>query len=180
MNKLLLTTLGLLAALSAYAQGTFNASNSYVPTGATAKAFVLDALGVPLLKANGRVEILNAADQASLSPNGAAGVALGADGLFFINNLVVPGVAAGGSANIVVRAWDVTTGATFADATAKSSGLVTVSPLGGGPTPAATFAANSNFVGLTLSAGPIVPEPSTIALAAFGVAGLFFVARRKS
>jgi hypothetical protein len=180
MNKLLLTTLGFLAALSAYAQGTFNASNNYIPTGQTAKAFILDSAGLPLAKANGRVEILNAADQASLSPGGSAGVALSLDGLFFINNLVVPGVATGGTAPIVVRAWDSTTGATFAEATSKISGLVTVSSLGGGTTPAATFGANSNFIGLQLAGGPVIPEPSTVALAALGVAGLFFVARRKS
>jgi hypothetical protein len=178
MNKLLLTTLGFVAALSAYAQGTFNASNNYTPTGASAKAFILNPAGLPLAKANGRVEILNAADQATLSPNGSAGVALTLDGLFFINGLTVPGVATGGSANIIVRAWDVTTGATFAAATDKISGLVTVSSLGGGTTPAATFAANSNFVGLQLTG--VIPEPSTVALAALGVAGLFFVARRKS
>ncbi len=179
MNKLLLTALGVFAALSAYAQGTFNASNNYIPAGASAKAFILNSSGAALSKSVGRVEILNAADQASLSPGGSAGVALSLDGLFFINNLVVPGVATGGSANIIVRAWDSSTGATFADAKDKISGLITVSNLGGGTTPAATFAANSNFVGLQLPGTPVIPEPSTIALAALGVAGLAFVARRK-
>lgn len=178
MNKLLLTTLGMFAALSAFAQGTFNASNNFTPTGASTKAFIFATDGTtPLAKANGRVEILNAADMSTLSPGGSAGVALTLDGLFFINGLSVPGTSTGGSANIIVRAWDSTTGATFAEALTRTSGLITVSSLGGGTTPAATFAANSNFVGLTVA---VIPEPSTVALAALGVAGLFFVARRKN
>jgi len=181
MNKLLLIAVALAAGLSALAQGTFNASNNYIPTGATAKAFVLGSDGLPVPKANGYVQILNAADQSTLSPNGDAGVAFGGAGLFFVNDLIVPGVPTGGTASIVVRTWDITTGATWDVATSKSSGLVTVTGLGGGTTPNATFAANSNFVGLQLSGGtgPVTPEPSTIALAAFGLVGLVFVARRK-
>lgn len=181
MNKLLLTTFGMFAALSAFAQGTFNASNNYTVPGASTKAFVFATDGTtPLAKANGKVTIQNAADGSFLSPGGAAGVSLAADGLFFINGLSVPGTATGGSANIIIRAWDSSTGATWNDAlirTPVASGLITVSSLGGGPTPPATFAANSNFAGLTVE---VVPEPSTVALAALGVAGLFFVARRKN
>ncbi|MBN9692839.1 MAG: PEP-CTERM sorting domain-containing protein [Verrucomicrobia bacterium] len=181
MNKLLLTTLGMFAALSAFAQGTFNASNNYTVPGASTKAFVFAPGGTtPLAKATGKVSIQNAADGSFLSPNGAAGVALTLDGIFFINGLTVPGAATGSSANIIVRAWDSASGATWADALVRSdaaSGLITVSNLGGGPTPAATFAANSNWAGLTVN---VVPEPSTVALAALGVAGLFFVARRKN
>jgi len=183
MNKLLLTALGMVVALSTYAQGTFNASNNYPIPGQPdplKKAFILNDAGAALSKAVGRVEILNAADSTTLSPGGSAGVALLADGLFFINGLSVPGVATGGSAQIIVRAWDSTSGATFAEALNKVSGLITVSSLGGGTTPAATFAANSTFTGLQLPGVPVIPEPSTVALAALGVAGLFFVARRKS
>lgn len=178
MNKLLLTTLGMFAALSAFAQGTFNASNNYTPTGASNKAFIFATDGTtPLAKAIGKVAILNAADGSYLSANGANGVSLLGDGLFFINGLSVPGVATGGTAQIIVQAWDSTTGATYSSALSKAEGLITVQRLGGGPTPPATFAADSNFVGLTVS---VIPEPSTVALAALGVAGLFFVARRKN
>jgi hypothetical protein len=181
MKKLFLTSLGLIAGLLAYAQGTFNASNNYNIPGTTTKAFVLDGTsGLPLSKATGKVQIINVADGSTLSANGDSGVGLSLDGLFFINGLIVPGVGTGGSANILVRAWDSATGATWATAvnrSAPNSGLVTVNSLGGGPTPAATFSANSNFIGLTVEG---IPEPSVIALAALGIAGLFFVARRKS
>jgi hypothetical protein len=179
MNKLLLIASGLALAVSSYAQGLFNANNNYTPLGASTKAYVLDAAGLPLAKAVGRVEILNAADQSSLTPGGAAGVGFLGDGLFIVNNIAVPGVAVGGSANIVIRAWDSSTGATFAEATSKISGLVTVSSLGGGTTPNATLALNSGFVGLQIP-GTVIPEPSVVALATLGIAGLFFMARRKN
>jgi len=179
MNKLLLTTLGMVAAVSAaYAQGTFNANNNFTPAGASAKAFVLDPSGNPLAKANGRVEILSGGT--SLSPNGSAGVALTLDGLFFINGLVAPNAGLGGTANLVVRAWDVTSGATYDAAKTRGSVNVVISSLGGGTPPPATFGNNSDFKGLKLEGGGVIPEPSTVALAALGVAGLFVMARRKS
>jgi len=185
MNKFLLITLGLAASLSAFAQGVFNASNNYPPTG---KLFVLDVTGVPLPTGVGRVTLQNAANNAVLNYQKDAttvapadGIALSLPGVFFINGVVVDGVAAGGTAQIRVLAWDSSTGATYAEAVNKTAGLITIGPLGGGTAPPATFAANSNWAGLTLiNTGPVIPEPSTVALAALGVAGLFFVARRKS
>ncbi|MBM3901967.1 MAG: PEP-CTERM sorting domain-containing protein [Verrucomicrobia bacterium] len=176
MNKLLLTTLGMVAAVSAaYAQGTFNANNNFVPAGASAKAFILGTDGNALAKANGRVEILEGST--TLSPNGSAGVALTLDGLFFINGLASGSAGLGGTANLVVRAWDVTSGATYDTALVRGAVNVVVSSLGGGTTPPATFGNNSDFKGLSVS---VIPEPSTVAFAALGVAGLFVVARRKA
>lgn len=175
MNKLLLTALGVVAAFAAQAQGVFNANNNFTPTGAATRAFVVDVGGANLSKATGKVEFV-LADGTSLTAGGSAGVALAADGLFFINGVTVPGVAVGGTANIIVRAWDSATGATYNDALERAEVAVTVTGLGGGTTPPATFALNSNFTGLQLA---VVPEPSTYALAAMGAVGLFLVARRK-
>jgi hypothetical protein len=175
MNKLILTALGVAAAFAAQAQGVFNANNNYTPTGAAGRAFVVDVGGANLSKATGKVEFV-LPDGTSLTPGGSAGVSLAADGLFFINGVTVPGVAVGGNANIIVRAWDSATGATYDAALERASVAVTVTGLGGGTTPPATFALNSNFTGLTLA---VVPEPSTYALAAAGAVGLFLVARRK-
>ncbi|MBN9692838.1 MAG: PEP-CTERM sorting domain-containing protein [Verrucomicrobia bacterium] len=174
-----LIAFGLLSTVSALAQGTFNASNNYTVPGASTKALIFVVEGIPLAKSVGRVAVQNATDGSFLSPNGAAGVALTLDGLFFINGLTVPDVAPGGTAHVIVRAWDASTGPNWFDALVRSnpgSGLVTVNNLGGGLTPAASFAADSNFTGLTF----FVPEPSTVALTALGVAGIFFVARRKN
>lgn len=175
MNKLLLTALGVVAAFAAQAQGVFNANNNFTPTGAAERAFIKDVGGANLSKATGKVEFV-LADGTSLTAGGSAGVSLTADGLFFINGVTVPGVGVGGTANIIVRAWDSSTGATYDAALERASANVTVTGLGGGTTPPATFALNSNFTGLTLA---VVPEPSTYALAAAGAVGLFLVARRK-
>ena len=139
------------------AQGTFNANNNYVPAGASTKAYVLDITGNPLAKAYGRVEILSGS--ITLSPNGSAGVPLTLDGMFFINGMVVPGTGVGGTATLVVRAWDVRTGATYDAATLHRSVEVVISNLGGGSTPPATFGNNSTFAGLRLSEG-LTPPPA--------------------
>jgi hypothetical protein len=174
MNKLILTALGVVAAFAAQAQGVFNANNNYTPTGAAGRAFIVDVGGANLARETGKVEFI-LPDGTSLT-GGSAGRALVAPGLFSINDVVVPGVATGGTANIIVRAWDSSTGATYDSALERAQVSVTIGPLGGGTTPPATFSLNSNFTGLQLA---VVPEPSTYALAAAGAVGLFLVARRK-
>jgi hypothetical protein len=165
MNKLFLTALGVAAAFAAQAQGVFNANNNFTPTGASSRAFVLDVGGTPLSKATGKVEFLY--NGTSLTANGSAGVSLTADGLFFINGTVVPGVPGGGSANIIIRAWDSSTGATFDAALERGQVSVTFTGLAEGTTPPPVLSA-TGFSGIQLA---VVPEPSTYALAAAGAVG---------
>jgi hypothetical protein len=176
MNKLLLAVITLAAGLTALAQGTVNLNNNYIVPGGATKAFVNLATGLPVPKALGRVEVLDSTGAVISGVKDGSGNTFGADGLFFLGVTEVPAVPTGGTATLVIRAWDSSTGATYADATAKANTVVTVAGLGGGITLPPTLAA-AGFAGLTLSGG--VPEPSTVALAALGVAGLFFVARRK-
>lgn len=171
----------LLTSFAVHAQGTFNASNNFIPAGFTTKAFVLGGDCLPLSKTVGRVDVLDARDGSFLSPNGPAGIALTLDGLFFINGLSVPGVATGGSAQLVIRVWDSSTGSTYDGALARGQTLVTIRNLGGGSVPAATFAADSDFVGVELERlGEPCPEPSSVLLAALGMAGACWGFRRKS
>lgn len=148
--------LGSLVEFAAVAQGTFNANNNFVTVGASSKAFVLDESGNPLAKAKGRVEILSGG--VTLSPGGNLGVPLTLDGLFFINGMAVPGVGLGGTAIVVVRAWDVSSGATYDAALVRAMTIVTVNNLGGGTTPPASFGNNSDFKGLRLQGTPVGPE----------------------
>lgn len=179
--KTTLTLSLFLTCLAVHAQGTFNASNNFIPSGLTTKAFVLDYQCLPMSKAVGRVDILDARDGSFLSPNGPAGIALTLDGLFFINGLSVPGVATGGSAQVVVRVWDSSTGPDYASALARGQTLVTIRNLGGGSVPAATFAADSNFVGVELVGfGEPCPEPSSVLMLALGMVGACWGFRRKS
>ncbi len=151
-----LRLLGSLLSLAAVAQGTFNANNNFIPQGASSKALILDEFGNPLSKAKGRVEVLF--ENTTLSPNGNAGYALTLDGLFFINGLIVPGVPTGGTATLAVRAWDVSSGATYETALVKAMTWVTINSLGGGTTPPATFGNNSDFMELRLQGTPAGPE----------------------
>ena len=148
--------LGILLACTAAAQGTFNANNNFTPGGASTKAFILDETGNVLAKAKGRVEVLFG--NTTLSPKGTAGVPLTLDGLFFINGLAVPGVPTGGTATLAVRAWDVSSGATYDTALVRAMTWVTITSLGGGTTPPATFGNNSDFKGLRLQGTPAGPE----------------------
>jgi hypothetical protein len=167
MKKTILA-IGLVAmSVSAFAQGTFNAKN-------TSTSPVLGADGLKLSKATGRVEILVGGTLVPLAKNTFA-----ADGIFSLG-VVTTGVASGGTASVTVRAWDTGAGATYADAVAAGRGFATatfdVAGLGGG---LVTPPGMDNFKGFTLSSAGVVPEPTTIALAALGLGGLLFVSRRK-
>ena len=127
--KRFLLVLGLLASvLSAVAQGTINAKNS-----GTASP-LLAADGSKLTVANGRFEILFGDLLLSMLND-----RLDVDGVFSDGVLGVPGVLAGGTAAITVRAWDIGAGATYALAQAAGTGFASatfdVVGLGGDLTP---------------------------------------------
>ena len=125
--------------------GTFNAKNS-----ATASP-LLASDGSKLTVANGRFEILFGDMLLSVQND-----RLDVDGVFSDGVHAVPGVPAGGTAAITVRAWDITAGATFALAQASGSGFGSatfdVVGLGGGLTPPPAM---DNFKGIRLAPGPV-------------------------
>ena len=103
------------------------------------------------------------------------------NGRFTLGQLDV-GVA-GDTVKLTVHAWDLRTGATYATATTRAASAVFTSPTLGGDvdndpnTPAAVASSMAlNFKSFKLE---IVPEPSTMALAALGLGGLIFISRRK-
>ncbi|HAB18667.1 MAG TPA: hypothetical protein PLX89_08810 [Verrucomicrobiota bacterium] len=178
MQPPVLIALGLLTMFSrASAQGWFGALNNYFLPGTTTQPFILDQWGNPASRFVGRVEIIDAATGNTLSRNGKGGVALTFDGIFYAGAMQVPGSPVGSSANLVVLAWDSTTGPTWAEATTRSGwleGQVTICCLSSSTTPVPTFEKDSNFEGLQFQ---VVPEPSASALAAVGFASLFLVSR---
>lgn len=171
MNKILLTIAGLAAGLTALAQGTVNLNNNYIPTGAGAKAFILGVSGSPLQ--GGTVEVWSGT---TLLKSGAVGAAANTAGLFFLGVTEIPGVPTGGSGSIVIRSWDNASGTSWDTAQIRAETIVSLTGLGGGTTPTPGLGVAGNFTGLQLQA---IPEPSTVALAALGLVGLLFVARRK-
>ncbi|MFM7214130.1 MAG: PKD domain-containing protein [Verrucomicrobiota bacterium] len=152
-NRMLLLLGGLLS-FAALGEGTFNASNNFTPDGASQKAFLLDIDGTPLNKNQGRVELLLLNGLQTLTPNGALGEPLTLEGLFFVNGLSVASATVGDSVDVILRAWDASTGDTYAQALSKAETLIRVTNLGGGLTPPATLALNSNFRGLRLQFTP--------------------------
>lgn len=147
MNKTLITILATITCLGALAQGTFNAVNTYTPAGGSSLAYVRGLDGLPLATANGRVQITTT-DGVVLNT---VKETLSAAGIFSLGILEIPGATTTG--NIIIRSWDITSGATYDTALIKGQVAVTVSGLGSNASgaPPATLRDGSNFVGLTLT-----------------------------
>jgi len=106
----------------------------------------------------------------------------------------VPGTTAAGTAEgLTVRAWDTTTGASYDAATLKGESTPFSNPLGGGTTPPPklinmpTFALSGTAgpgpvtpgpVTPGPTPGPVIPEPSTVALGILGAAALLLRFRK--
>lgn len=181
MNKiqLLVGAAGLLASASLFAQGQFNFNNL---SGARPKIFGVDGT-TPIAGANFLVDILvknpSTGNYEGIQKSGAAftGVAPltgGNAGLFSGGVLTIPFVAPGGTADVRVRAWDVTSGSSFSSALISGSVDFSIASLGGG-TPPAPPASMANFASFKLA---VIPEPSTYALAALGLGGLLLFRRK--
>lgn len=176
MKKVLIAVAATAALSSAFAQdGTFSASNII----GGVRQYIYDTDGsTTLAKANGAVEFLD-----GNTVLGTGVYSFLSNGLFSAGTISDPGKA-GQTVAITIEVWDKTTGADYATASTTPGGhylpAQTVSiTLGGAGTPPATPAALTGFTGGKLLVVPVVPEPSTIALAALGLGGLAFISRRK-
>jgi len=175
MNKVIIAGLAFVAAAaSVSAQGTFTASTA---TGSKPRITV-DGVNAAAAD-NVFVQILvngtQALDPFQLTLAGANA------GLFSKGVVTVAGTPGGGTANITIRAWDKDSGATFDTAQVKASQTLSNFVLGGA-VDANGIAGLPNsivpaFTGLSLVT-PVVPEPSTYALAALGLGGLLFLRRK--
>ncbi|MBL9176038.1 MAG: PEP-CTERM sorting domain-containing protein [Verrucomicrobiales bacterium] len=169
MNRILATLVNLAVGLGAFAQvGNVNLNNNFTPPGANTKAYILGLDRQPMAKALGAVEVLDSTG--ALIKSGG----LGADGLFFLGVTAIPFTTPGGAGTIIIRAWDVSTGSTYATATFKGQAIVTLTGLGGGAIPPPGLGTAGNFTGLPI----FIPEPSSVILAALGAVGLFMAGRR--
>lgn len=184
MNKTLIASFAMVAALSASAQGTFLFNNSaldgkpriFAPDGTTgltgSAGYLVDVVVA------GATSLTDANTGLALQPlkffNSAANA-----GLFSGTTVVVGGITtAGATASVTVRAWDGNTGATYDKATVKGSVTFTQTGFGGFGSPPANPVAFTGFTSFALKSTTVVPEPSTYALAALGLGGLLFLRRK--
>lgn len=175
MKKLLVAFAAVLVASSAFAQGTISFNNR-TPTG-DARVTRPDGTG-----AGAGITAALYSGATMLTPTTTFRTSAAA--AFFVNavEVTVPGVPAGGSAPIRMRAWETAAGSYDAASAAGSTFLrgesneITVTGLGGTPAGAPPIPAPglSGLQGFAL----VVPEPSTIALGVLGAAALL-LRRRK-
>lgn len=188
MKKILATALSLAALSSVYGQGTATLANNIGATIFTIK----NEVGAIAGGAKYSVEVFKY-DAAASGGFGAllgAAVSPSATGRFNAGTgFAIPGAAPGTSTSLIVRAWDNSTGASYAASTIKGAspsfltGTLGGDPDGDGPllpiTPVGMIVAGSAFgSGFSLTSATLIPEPTTIALGALGVAALF-IRRRK-
>jgi len=179
MKKLLVTLAAVLVSASTFAQGTIKFNNRL--TGQ------VDAPVSYLVNTVGAGSQATAMAQLYLIPaNGGTPVALtpattfrttSAAAMFYVNEptsgIIVPGVAAGSTANIQLRAW---VGAASYE-TALQRGESNIIPVSLGGTPA-VGAPIPDAVLTGLQGFTIVPEPSTVAFGILGAAALLFRRRK--
>lgn len=173
MKKLIIAAVALLVTVATYAQGEVNFNNRVtgvvdaritfadgpnagqgVGAGYTAQLF-----GGAQTSVEGNLVALTPSTTFRTSSAGAMGYVTGI-------TVAVPGVGSGLTGTLQMRVFD------SAGAQVGKSNLIDLQ-LGGGTLPP------SNLAGLQAFTVPVVPEPSTIALAILGGIGLLAIGRRK-
>jgi hypothetical protein len=171
MKKLILTVALGVACASAFAQGTLNFANA--AAGVNAPITVGAANGPRATGPTYTVDLwwgaAGTTDSTTLTElNQPATFNSGAQSGYFTGGArTITGVAGGTAIVVQVRAWDTT-----APTLVGASGLFNVTLATAPATPANLVGLNSFFI-------PVVPEPSSFALAGLGAAALVIFRRRK-
>jgi len=186
MKKTVLLAVLALTGVTAFGQATVLFNNRYsnataVPPVAIDAPVTIFGTTTKLDGGSYMGQLYAGASATSLSPIGVAVAFRTGAGAGYITggDITVPGVAAGGTAFVQLRAWSTASGSSY-DAALSAGGTVGTSSvltltLGGAGTPPGPGAP---LVGLTAFTVSAVPEPATIALGLLGVAGLL-IRRRK-
>jgi hypothetical protein len=185
MKKVILTLCSILVAIGAYAQGTVNFSARVV--GSYDAPVYVGAVGGT--KAEGAAYLA----QLYAGPSDAALAAIGtalpfrtaaAAGYWTATALAIPTVVPGADARVQVKAWAAASGATYEAAAAANgqvgaSTIFTVKTGGDGSPPSlpGNFPATGGLASFAIGGGPVIPEPSILALGALG--GLALLLRRR-
>lgn len=195
MKKVVLILASVLVGLSAYAQGTVAFQNRDTANGINAPIYDL-TVGGTLLSGTGYMAQLYAGAanlaESALKPSGAAvdfrtGAAAGFVNVGSAASRAIDGVAFGAEASVQIRAWSAAGGATYEAALAKAatdptvhvgtSQILTVKTAASALNTPSPLTGLSSFAIVSM-ASPIIPEPSTLALAALGAAALLIRRRQ--
>jgi len=175
----------MLVAIGAYAQGTVNFSARVVGV-YDAPVYVGSVGGT---KAEGAAYLAQMYAGPTDNALAAIGTALPfrtgtAAGYWTATALAIPTVAPGANAQVQIKAWAAASGATFEAASSAGgqigqSAIFTVKTGGDGSPPSlpGTFPATLTSFAISGGGGPVVPEPSILALGALG--GLALLLRRR-
>ena len=174
MKKLILTVAAVMVSVAAFAQGQVTFNNRVAGVVDARVTFADGASAGQGVGAGYTAQLFGGADANTLSallPNTTFRTSSAA-AQGYVNGTVVdvPGIAPGNKATLVMRVFD------SAGAGVGQSGPFTIT-LGGGTLPPANLEGLAAFT-VSGTGGPIIPEPSTIALAALGV-GALLLRRRK-
>ena len=170
MKKLILAVAAVMVSVAAFAQGVVVFNNRVA---GVVDARVTFADGSGGVGAGYTAQLFGGADAANLTAlNPATSFrtsSTAAQGYVNSVDVTVPGIAPGNKATLVMRVFD------SANAQVGASGQITIT-LGGGTLPPSNLEGLQPFT--VTGAGVVVPEPSTIVLAALGV-GALLLRRRK-
>ena len=187
MKKLILTAALGVACISAFAQGTLNFANAGV--GYQAKVTDVNT-GLGLSGAGWMADLFwaagtvaNSTQLAALNAPATFSTVASQAGFFFGGPRTVP-TAPNVPITVQVRVWDTASGSTWAQAIGTAgarvgeSVLFSITLANPNATPAGIPVGMNGIGGNPFTVGP-VPEPSTLALAGLGLAGMMMLRRRK-
>jgi hypothetical protein len=177
MKKLLVTLAAVLVSASTFGQGTINFNNLVSSAGIDAPVYKPDGVtGAGAgTQANAQLFLVTGTTFTALTPATTFRATPAGAAQRYVTPpapVVVPNIAGGSQATVVLRAWE---GASYDTATVRGQSNPITITLGGGGSPPAVPA---NLVGLTTFNMTAIPEPSTMALGLLGAAALLYRRRK--
>jgi hypothetical protein len=181
MKKLLVTLTAVLVSASTFAQGTVFFNNR--TSAGDVRIFAPDGVsgaGTAAASVSAQLFLVPAGGGALVPLSPATTFRTSAAASFFVNpvDVTVPGIAAGESATLIIRAWDTAAGSFEASLLQGESEALTITGLGGVNPTTGAIVPTPDLAGLQSFTLTLIPEPSTMALGILGAAALLYRRRK--